>query len=161
MVISISHGEVSRHLPSAFSFICQELTRNANRKSGTRVTAKSPTVKCPMVRPQRYNLWIFRHAAPAHQHTKGATGVFSDTDYVVLTGLFLIVFWGRFYISVLFRYILVQLFCRILPVRYVPTNRFFSHAYSTNTHWFIENECWHLLVYTNFCTRCTRQCSFV
>ena len=27
---------------------------NANRKSGTPVTVKSPTVKCPMVRPQRY-----------------------------------------------------------------------------------------------------------
>ena len=52
---SLSHGKVPSHWPSAFPFISQELTRNANRKSGTPVTAKSPTVKSPMVRPQRYS----------------------------------------------------------------------------------------------------------
>ena len=43
--------------PSAFAFpsISQELTRNANRKGGTPVTVKSPTVKCPMVRSQGYS----------------------------------------------------------------------------------------------------------
>ena len=51
---SLSHGEVPSHLRSAFPSISQELTRNANRKSGTPVTVNSPTVKCPMVRPQRY-----------------------------------------------------------------------------------------------------------
>ena len=42
--------------------IFQELTinRNANRKSGTPITAKSPTVKCPMVRPQRYKSYDHR-----------------------------------------------------------------------------------------------------
>ena len=44
------------HRPSsAFPFIFQELTRIAYRKSGTPITAKYPTVKCPMVRPQRYS----------------------------------------------------------------------------------------------------------
>ena len=42
------------HRRSAFPSISQEFTRNANRKSGTPVTVNSPTVKCPMVRPQRY-----------------------------------------------------------------------------------------------------------
>ena len=42
--------------PSASPFIYQELTRNANRKSGTPVIGKSPTVKCPMIRPQWYNI---------------------------------------------------------------------------------------------------------
>ena len=55
MVISVSHGEVPSHRPSAFPFIFQELTRDANRKGGTPVTAKSPTAKCPMVRPPGYN----------------------------------------------------------------------------------------------------------
>ena len=52
---SLSHGEVPSHLRSAFPSMSQELTRNANRKSGTPVTVNSPTVKCPMVRPQRYS----------------------------------------------------------------------------------------------------------
>ena len=43
------------HRPSAFPFIFQELTRNASRKSGTPITAKSPTIKYPMVRPQGYS----------------------------------------------------------------------------------------------------------
>ena len=51
IVLSLSHGEVPSHRPSAFPFIFQEFTRNASRKSGTPVTAKSPNVKCPMVRP--------------------------------------------------------------------------------------------------------------
>ena len=42
------------HRRSAFPSISQELTRNANRKNGTPVTVNSPTVKCPMVQPQRY-----------------------------------------------------------------------------------------------------------
>ena len=41
--------------PPAFPFIFQELNRNSNRKSGTPVTAKSPTVKSPIVQPQRYS----------------------------------------------------------------------------------------------------------
>ena len=58
--LSLSHGEVPSHRRSAFPSISQELTRNANRKSGTPVTVNSPTVECPMVRPQRYKtqlLW--------------------------------------------------------------------------------------------------------
>ena len=55
IVLSLSHGEVPTHQRSAFPSISQELTRNANRKGGTPVTVNSPTVKCPTVRPQRYN----------------------------------------------------------------------------------------------------------
>ena len=46
--------------PSAFGLpsISQELTRNANRKSATLVRLNSPTVKCPRVRPQRYNIQL-------------------------------------------------------------------------------------------------------
>ena len=43
---SLSHGELPSHRRSAFPSISQELTRNANRKSGTPVTVNSPTVKC-------------------------------------------------------------------------------------------------------------------
>ena len=55
VVTSLSHREVPRHRPSTFPSISQELSRNANRKSRTPVTAKSPTAKCPMVRPPRYS----------------------------------------------------------------------------------------------------------
>ena len=43
--------------PSAFFFssIFEEFTRITNRIRATLVTAKSPTVKFPMVSPQRYN----------------------------------------------------------------------------------------------------------
>ena len=47
--------EVPNNRRSAFPSISQELTRNANRESGTPVTGNSPTVKCPMVRSQRYS----------------------------------------------------------------------------------------------------------
>ena len=50
---------VPSHRRSAFPSISQELTRNAKRKSGTPVTVNSPTVKCPMVRPQRYRSQLF------------------------------------------------------------------------------------------------------
>ena len=43
------------HRRSAFPSISQELTRNANRECGTLATDNSPTVKCPMVRPQQYS----------------------------------------------------------------------------------------------------------
>ena len=55
VVLSLSHGEVPSHRRSAFPSISQELSRNANRESGTPVTVNSPTVKCPMVRLQRYS----------------------------------------------------------------------------------------------------------
>ena len=55
IVVSLSHGEVPNHGPSAFTSTSPELTRNTNRTSGTPATAISPTVKCPMVRPQRYS----------------------------------------------------------------------------------------------------------
>ena len=58
IVLSLSHGEVPSHRRSAFPSISQELTRNANRKSGTPVTVNSQTVKCPMVRPQWYRLLL-------------------------------------------------------------------------------------------------------
>ena len=45
------------HRRSAFPSISQELSRNANRKSGTPVTVIF-TVKCPMVRPQRHTLQV-------------------------------------------------------------------------------------------------------
>ena len=48
--------EVPNNRRSAFPSISQELTRNANRESGTPVTGNSPTVKCPMVRSQRLSL---------------------------------------------------------------------------------------------------------
>ena len=54
IVLSLSHGEVPSHRRSAFPSISQTLTRNANRKIGTPVKVNSPTIKCPMVRPQRY-----------------------------------------------------------------------------------------------------------
>ena len=58
--------EVPSHRRSAFTSISQELTRHENRKSGTSVTAKSPTVKCPMIRPQRYSRSTRRsHSATA------------------------------------------------------------------------------------------------
>ena len=56
--LSLSHGEVPSNCPSTFPFIFHELNRNANRKSGTPVTAKCPTVKCPMGRPQRYTKYL-------------------------------------------------------------------------------------------------------
>ena len=55
VVISLSHWEVPSHRPSTFPSISQEFTRNANGKSRTPVTAKSPTAKCPMVRPPWYS----------------------------------------------------------------------------------------------------------
>ena len=55
IVRSLSHRKVPSQLPSAFPSICQELTRNGDRKIGTPVIAKYPTVKCPMVRPKRYS----------------------------------------------------------------------------------------------------------
>ena len=55
LVLSLSHREVTSHRPSVFPSISQELTGNTNRKSGTPVTVKSPTVKCRRVRPQRYS----------------------------------------------------------------------------------------------------------
>ena len=47
--------EVPSHRSSAFPFIFQEPTRNANRKSGTPVIVKYTTVNCPMVRPQPHS----------------------------------------------------------------------------------------------------------
>ena len=51
LYFSLSHGKIRSHRLSAFPFIFQEVNRMANRKNGTPVTAKSPTVKCPKIRP--------------------------------------------------------------------------------------------------------------
>ena len=55
MVSLLSHGEVPSHRLSASPSISQELNRNVNRKSEIPVTVNSTTVKCLMVRPQRYS----------------------------------------------------------------------------------------------------------
>ena len=71
IVLSLSHGEVPSHRRSAFPSISQELTRNASRKSGTPVIVTSPTVKCPMVQPQRHKKEEGSRQQTAHstQHT--------------------------------------------------------------------------------------------
>lgn len=74
-----------------------------------------------------------------HSSTPKKQWTFSDTSYVVLTGLFLCTLWERCYIYFSF-----------LIVRYAHTTSSFSQkSLELTKSWLIDNECWHVLVDIN------------